>query len=104
METVATANGPGNPLLEPAEARVRDELLDAVLRRDAAVGDLHVVSPVLRGASEQTKLDYARMYAGTRQVLPACGDHPRPNALHLLFHALFAVNVCLAFTIGLRGI
>jgi hypothetical protein len=39
---------------------------------------------------------YAAMYAGTKHLLPARGDNPRPNALHLGFHALFALNLGLA--------
>jgi hypothetical protein len=52
--------------------------------------------PYFFGASEETKRRYAAMYAGTRQLLPARGDNPRPNALHLAFHALFVLNLGLA--------
>jgi hypothetical protein len=55
--------------------------------------------PYFLGAKEKTKRDYARMYAGTRHVLPARGpngDNPRPNLLHLYFHALFVMNLALA--------
>jgi hypothetical protein len=51
--------------------------------------------PYLLGTSEEKKREYARMYAGTRQVLPARGDNPRPNLLHLCFHGLFVVNFVL---------
>ncbi len=52
--------------------------------------------PYFFGANEERKLDYAKMYAGTRQVLPPRGDNPRPNLLHLCFHALFVISFCLA--------
>jgi hypothetical protein len=47
--------------------------------------------PYFFGTTEARKRDYARMYAGTRQVLPARGDNPRPNLLHLCFHVLFVI-------------
>src|ERR1700741_613364 len=43
--------------------------------------------PYFLGASEKTKRDYSRMYAGTRQVLRPRNDNPRPNLLHLCFHS-----------------
>ena len=52
--------------------------------------------PYFRGTDEKTKQLYSAMYAGTRQVLPAHGDNPRPNLLHLYFHALFLSNLVLA--------
>lgn len=52
--------------------------------------------PYFFGTSEETKRLYATMYAGTKHLLPARGDNPRPNALHLAFHALFALNLALA--------
>jgi hypothetical protein len=52
--------------------------------------------PYFFGAKPETKLEYSRMYAGTLQVLPERGDHPRPNLLHVLFHALFLINLLLA--------
>jgi hypothetical protein len=52
--------------------------------------------PYFFGASNETTRLYAAMYAGTRHLLPARGDNPRPNALHLGFHALFVVNLALA--------
>jgi len=54
--------------------------------------------PYFFGASEETQSQYEQMYAGTRQVLPARGRNPRPNLVHLWFHALFAVNLGLAIT------
>ncbi|MGZ5041953.1 MAG: hypothetical protein ACXWG1_15200 [Usitatibacter sp.] len=59
--------------------------------------------PYLFGTSERQKDEYARMYAGTRQVLPARGDNPRPNLLHLCFHALFVVNLALVIAIRFGG-
>lgn len=52
--------------------------------------------PYLFGATEEKKREYSRMYAGTRHVLPPRGDNPRPNLLHLCFHALFVINLLLA--------
>jgi hypothetical protein len=52
--------------------------------------------PYFFGATDEQKRDYCRMYAGTRQVLPARGDNPRPNLLHLCFHALFMITLILA--------
>ena len=52
--------------------------------------------PYIFGGTEEQKRDYSRMYAGTRQLLPARGENPRPNLLHVCFHVLFAVNVLLA--------
>jgi len=56
--------------------------------------------PYFFGTAECAKRDYSRMYAGTRQVLPARGDNPRPNLLHIYFHVLFVMNFILA--LGLR--
>jgi hypothetical protein len=55
--------------------------------------------PYFLGATEKTKQDYLRMYAGTRQVLPPRNDNPRPNILHLCFHILFLLNLCLAWSL-----
>jgi hypothetical protein len=51
--------------------------------------------PYLFGTSEERKRDYSQMYAGTRQVLPARGENPRPNLLHVCFHVLFVINFVL---------
>ena len=58
--------------------------------------------PYFLGTTETKKLDYSRMYAGTRQVLPARGDNPRPNLLHLCFHVLFVVTFVLAVLLRFR--
>jgi hypothetical protein len=42
------------------------------------------------------------MYAGTKQVLPPRGDHPRPNLLHICFHVLFVVNMCLSMALWMQ--
>jgi hypothetical protein len=62
--------------------------------------------PYFFGAREKTKRDYERMYAGTRHILPPRGprgDNPRPNLLHLCFHALFITNLVLATILTLRA-
>jgi hypothetical protein len=58
--------------------------------------------PYFLGATERTKQDYLRMYAGTKHVLPPRKDNPRPNLLHLSFHLLFIVNFCLALSLRFR--
>lgn len=55
--------------------------------------------PYFFGANDKTKRLYAAMYAGTKQVLPQRGDNPRPNLLHLYFHVLFLLTLCLAVTL-----
>jgi hypothetical protein len=52
--------------------------------------------PYWFGTDEKTRREYGAMYAGTKQVLPARGDNPRPNVAHLWFHALFALNLGMA--------
>ena len=52
--------------------------------------------PYFFGASAKLRDEYSRMYAGTHHLLPARGDNPRPNLLHLCFHALFVANLWLA--------
>lgn len=59
--------------------------------------------PYFFGTNEKTKREYAEMYKGTRQVLPPRGDNPRPNLLHLYFHALFVTTLVLATAIWIRG-
>lgn len=58
--------------------------------------------PYFRGTDEKTKERYAKMFAGTRQVLPARGDNPRPNLLHLCFHGLFLATLALSVMLQLR--
>jgi len=58
--------------------------------------------PYFRGTDEKTKQLYLKMYAGTRQVLPPHGDNPRPNVLHLCFHALFLVTLVLGTMLWFR--
>lgn len=52
--------------------------------------------PYFLGATEKKKDEYRRLYAGTRQILPARGDNPRPNLLHVLFHIVFVATLFLA--------
>ncbi|SRR5258708_24734412 len=59
--------------------------------------------PYLFGTSEGRRQEFSRMYAGTRQVLPARGDNPRPNLLHICFHVLFVITLGLAAVLRLRG-
>jgi hypothetical protein len=59
--------------------------------------------PYFFGADEKKKSDYSRMYAGTRHILPARGDNPRPNLLHVAFHLLFLVNFAMALAIRFRA-
>jgi hypothetical protein len=60
--------------------------------------------PYFFGAPESTRRDYSAMYAGTRYVLPPRKDNPRPNLLHLYFHRLFVLNLCLALMVRFRTI
>lgn len=55
--------------------------------------------PYFFGASEKLKRDYAGMYAGTKQIFPPRGDNPRPNLLHVCFHALFVATFVLALVL-----
>jgi hypothetical protein len=57
--------------------------------------------PYFRGTDEKTEKLYAETYAGTRNILPARGDNPRPNVLHLYFHGLFLVTLVLATALKL---
>lgn len=59
--------------------------------------------PYFFGTTAERKLDYSRMYAGTRQVLPPRGDNPRPNLLHVCFHILFVVNFFLVLVLRFRS-
>jgi hypothetical protein len=57
--------------------------------------------PYFFGSDAKTKQQYAAMYAGTVQVLSPRGDNPRPNLLHLGFHALFLLTLGLAIALRL---
>jgi hypothetical protein len=63
----------------------------------SAVGMWYV--PYLRGASQKQKTEYLSMYAGTRHILPARGDNPRPNLFHVGIHLLFVVNFGVALAL-----
>jgi hypothetical protein len=60
--------------------------------------------PYFRGAPEEQKKEYLSMYAGTRHILPARGENPRPNlfhiGIHLLFIATFSLAVMVRFHLG----
>jgi hypothetical protein len=58
--------------------------------------------PYFFGASEETRREYSQMYEGTRQVLPARGDNPRPNLFHMYLHVLFAATFILAVVLRFR--
>jgi len=58
--------------------------------------------PYLHRAPDKQKSEYLKMYAGTRHVLPARGDNPRPNLFHMGIHLLFVVNVCLSVALRFR--
>ncbi len=60
--------------------------------------------PYFFGADEKKKLEYSRMYMGTRHILPARADNPRPNLLHIWFHILFLVNFTLALLIRFQSV
>jgi hypothetical protein len=55
--------------------------------------------PYFLGASAETSRQYREMYQGTAQLLPARGDNPRPNALHIFFHLLFIGTLVLAIAL-----
>lgn len=58
--------------------------------------------PYIHGAPDKQKSEYLKMYAGTRHVLPARGDNPRPNLFHMGIHLLFVVNFCLSVALRFR--
>jgi hypothetical protein len=60
--------------------------------------------PYWRGTDEKTKAMYSKMYAGTIQVLPARGENPRPNLLHLFFHVLFLATLVLSAILRFRTV
>jgi len=55
--------------------------------------------PYFFGCSEAKIDEYQRLYAGTRQILPARGNNPRPNLLHVIFHLVFVATLSLALLI-----
>src|SRR5471032_3406728 len=84
----------------PAPSGVRDYWLIY-----CAVGVIGAIAmwwiPYFRGTDQKTKDLYAKMCAGTIQVLPLRGDNPRPNLFHLVLHALGATSLILATAIWL---
>lgn len=63
----------------------------------SAVGMWYV--PYFRGAPQKQKTEYLTMYSGTRHLLPARGDNPRPNLFHIGIHALFLTTFVLAIAL-----
>lgn len=63
----------------------------------SAVGMWYV--PYFVGAPQKIKEEYLRMYSGTRHVLPAHGDNPRPNLFHMGVHALFLTTLVVALVL-----
>jgi len=59
--------------------------------------------PYLFGSSPQRLEEYARMYKGTRHVLPVREGDPGPNLLHIAFHVLFMSTLVLAVMLRLNG-
>jgi hypothetical protein len=61
--------------------------------------------PYLRGATDAERAERARLFGGTTKFLPSIGDHPIPNAQHvvvgLLMVAMVAMSV--AATIAVFG-
>jgi len=57
--------------------------------------------PYFSGADPETSRQYQEMYQDTAQLLPARGDNPRPNALHIVFHVFFIAT--LALSIAMAG-
>jgi hypothetical protein len=55
--------------------------------------------PYFRGADAETSRQYREMYQGTAQLLPARGDNPRPNTLHIAFHVLFIGTLALSIVL-----
>jgi hypothetical protein len=55
--------------------------------------------PYLFGTDHETREQYRSMYEGTVNVLPPRGDNPRPNMLHICFHALFLLTLGLAIAL-----
>ena len=51
--------------------------------------------PYLHGTTPQRTAEYRAEFARTIQVLPARGDHPRPNLAHVILHVLFLATVVL---------
>ena len=56
--------------------------------------------PYLFGTSEEQKSNYKIEFSRTHQILPAIGDNPRPNTLHVFVHLLFFVNALLMAYVG----
>lgn len=55
--------------------------------------------PYFAGASEKEISENEFLYGRTRQILPPIKNNPRPNTLHVILHALFAINTVLMIMI-----
>ncbi len=91
------------PLLVIALAVVQDSrILVAVALFVGAVDLLlHIAYwwlPYLRGTSEEQKAERASLFGGTTTFLPPIGDHPIPNAQHVVVGVLMLLMV--AATLG----
>jgi hypothetical protein len=58
--------------------------------------------PYLRGASAEHNKEHARMFGGTTTFLPAIGDHPIPNAQHVVVGALMLAMVVTSVVAAIR--
>jgi hypothetical protein len=81
------------PLLFIAFAVLQQSLVLGILAAIVAAIDLamHVAYwwvPYLRGASVAQKAERTRLFGGTTSFLPHIGDHPIPNAQHVIVGAL----------------
>ena len=54
--------------------------------------------PYLFGASEHWQEVYHRVFAHTTQILPSSGNHPAPDAMHLVIQILLVCIVVTSFT------
>ncbi|MBI3723376.1 hypothetical protein HY251_05400 [bacterium] len=52
--------------------------------------------PYFFGATAEEKRAWQEEYGHTHVLLPARGDNPRPNTMHLILHVLFLANGVLA--------
>jgi hypothetical protein len=60
--------------------------------------------PYLRGASEGHLRYYAKHWAGTWRFLPPIGDHPIPNAAHVVLQVLVLTSLATTATALADGV
>jgi hypothetical protein len=58
--------------------------------------------PYLFGSSSQRVSEYARIYQGTRHVLPVRKGDAGPNLTHIAFHVLFLSTLVVAVALRFR--